>query len=84
MEITIRFFASLREAVGSESIVCAINDTDCIADVAHTLGQKYPQYHTFSSTLVFALNGEYAKSTSRLKDGDELALIPPVSGGIND
>jgi molybdopterin synthase catalytic subunit len=73
MSVTVRLFAGLRERAGfAEREVNA----HTVADVwpALGLGEEPPG-------LLYAVNQEYAEQSTRLKDGDEVALIPPVSGG---
>ena len=74
MEVTVRLFAGLRERAGwSERKVA---DVARVGDVWDTLdlGEQPPG-------LLYAVNREYAPADRELADGDEVALIPPVSGG---
>jgi molybdopterin synthase catalytic subunit len=74
MRITVRLFAGLREASGRSSL--ELEDVPTVADVwAHLgLGEEPPG-------LLYAVNREYVDRSQPLADGDEVALIPPVSGG---
>ena len=45
------------------------------------LTEEYPALAPYSASVSCAVNEEYAKLTTRLKDGDEVAFLPPVSGG---
>jgi MoaE-MoaD fusion protein len=74
--ITVRLFAGLREQAGSGERVVDVPDGARIADVWSPLelGEQPPG-------LLFALNRRYAEAETPLSEGDEVALIPPVSGG---
>ncbi len=78
MNITVRYFASMRDKMGraDESLVID-GDTASVADIWSkvTGGQAIPD-----STLI-AINMEYTDADAKLKDGDELAFFPPVTGG---
>ena len=76
MRVRIRLFAGLREQAGSGSVDLDVPDGATVADVWPGLGLgDEPQ------GLVYALNKAYAERTARLSAGDEVAVIPPVSGG---
>jgi len=76
MTITVKFFASLRETVGSSEYL--INST-----APMTLLQTWEKATTKSmpSNTLAALNMEYSDLSSMAKDGDEVAFFPPVTGG---
>lgn len=76
MRVRIRLFAGLREQAGSGSVDLDVPDGATVADVWPGLGLgDEPQ------GLVYALNKAYAERTARISAGDEVAVIPPVSGG---
>ena len=74
MRITVRLFAGLREQAGRSRL--ELEDVERVADVwaRLDLGEEPPG-------LLYAVNREYVEPTRALADGDEVALIPPVSGG---
>jgi molybdopterin synthase catalytic subunit len=74
MRVTVRLFAGLRERAGQSRL--ELEDVARVGDVWPRLGlgEEPPG-------LLYALNREYADAESALSDGDEVALIPPVSGG---
>ena len=80
MTVTIRLFASARDAFGFESRSCVI-DEPTIDAVRRILLQERPHAEDVLRTCRFAVNMEYAIDTVSLSDGDEVAIIPPVSGG---
>src|SRR3954468_2442964 len=76
MEVTVRLFAMLRERAGAREVTLSLPDgakvSDALAELG-TIAEGLP--------LVMAVNREYAPEDHVLDEGDELALIPPVSGG---
>ena len=78
MNITVRYFASMRDRMGrADEELVLDGDSATVADVwaKATGGQSIPD-----STLI-AINMEYTDANAIVKDGDELAFFPPVTGG---
>ncbi|MBI5611575.1 MAG: molybdopterin converting factor subunit 1 [Gammaproteobacteria bacterium] len=74
--VTIRYFASLRERLGRAEEVLDLEGIRTVAEVwARATGEPLP-----ANTLV-AVNLEYADFSQPLRDGDEVAFFPPVTGG---
>lgn len=82
MRVTVRLFAMLRERAGSDSVELELADDATVADALRALGRD-PALGDLASKLPLriAVNREYAKAEARIHAGDELAAIPPVSGG---
>jgi len=81
MRITIRAYASYREAIGSPRLQLDLPDATTAEDVWETLTGSYPKLRGLPRPSGFAVNEEYISGQSQLRSGDELVLIPPVSGG---
>ncbi|MCS7221777.1 MAG: molybdopterin converting factor subunit 1 [Anaerolineae bacterium] len=81
IQVTVRFFASLREAIGQGSLTWKLKPDATLADLVHTLDQMYPNAHLTRRSLHMAINHQYASTETPLHDGDEVAIFPPVSGG---
>ncbi len=81
MKIRVLFFASCRDAVGHRSCDWEISAGYRVADLQRELVAAYPQLGAVQQVLSIAVNSEYAGKHTVLKAGDEVALIPPVSGG---
>jgi molybdopterin synthase catalytic subunit len=79
--IKVLLFASLREIVGQESLELSYADLHTVHDVWSALQKKYPLACDFQKSLLFAVNQEFASPETRVKEGDEVAIFPPVSGG---
>ena len=78
MEVTVRLFAMLRErAGGAREVTLSLPDGARVSDALAALRDVAPP----ELPLVMAVNREYARDDRVLAAGDELALIPPVSGG---
>jgi len=76
VEVSVRLFAGLRELAGSDSLSLQLADGASVADALTALRGQID-----ASGCLLAVNREYADDDLVLADGDELALIPPVSGG---
>jgi molybdopterin synthase catalytic subunit len=82
VSLTVRLFAVLRERAGSDSLELHLPAGATVADALETLARQGGLAEVLARTpVVMAVNREYADSDTILRPGDELALIPPVSGG---
>ena len=77
MEVTVRLFAMLRERAGTREVTLDLPDGARVSDALAALRDVAPP----ELPLVMAVNREYVRDDRVLDPGDELALIPPVSGG---
>jgi molybdopterin converting factor subunit 1 len=81
MRVTVLLFARLREMAGQSSIECEVPDGATIADVWHAVAGRYPAIVPFATAVSCARNEDFARMTSPVHDHDEIAFLPPVSGG---
>ncbi len=81
MQITIRLFAQHRDIVGTPELPYEARAGMTVGDVWVSLGTHYPRLAAMTGSLLYAVNQEYADPHTELHDGDEVAFIPPVSGG---
>jgi molybdopterin converting factor subunit 1 len=81
MRITVRFFAVLRDKTGIGESQIEIEPGSTVASAADALAGTFPAIRDSLPRVAFAVNQEYSKPQDLLREGDELALIPPVSGG---
>lgn len=81
MIVHLRFFAALRERLRAREAEREVPEGCTVADVWTALCREWPEIEPMSGAMAFAVNREYVDRAHRLADGDELALIPPVSGG---
>ncbi|MDA1097127.1 MAG: molybdopterin converting factor subunit 1 [Chloroflexi bacterium] len=82
MNITLRLFAGYRERVGQGTMTLELPTGATAGDLAREIVRRFPKLIGNPNDLVIAVNQEYCDHDHILSDGDELALIPPVSGGI--
>jgi molybdopterin converting factor subunit 1 len=81
MKIKVLFFASCRELVGHKEMEVEMAEGSSAADLKSHLMGCYPRLVGLAPVLSLAVNAEYADEATPLQEGDEVALIPPVSGG---
>ena len=84
LNITLRLFAGYRERVGQSVLELTMPEGATAGTVARWVVDQYPGIVGGPSALVIAVNQEYQSHDYALADGDEVALIPPVSGGRDD
>ena len=82
MNVHVRLFASYREAVGSGQVLLELPSGATVRDAIALIRQQHPHLSD-GRELVVAKNRDYVGLDDPIGDGDELALIPPVSGGAN-
>lgn len=81
MHISVRAFASYREAIGSQRLSLDVPEGSTPAQVWEHLLAVYPRLVGLPQPHAFAVNDEYVPGEALLRERDELVLIPPVSGG---
>ena len=83
MRIKLRFFASLRERLGRSEETCEVPAGATVGTVWELLKREHPELAAVERSLAFAVAQEYVDKAHLLQDNDELAFIPPVSGGVD-
>ena len=81
MRVRVRLFATQREIAGTREVGLDLGDDATVADAWDALVARYPALAPGRDFVRFARNGAYADEATGLADGDEVAMIPPVSGG---
>jgi len=81
VNLAIHLFASVREAVGRRELSLTVPEGTTVAGLLQRLVSDYPRLAAHTGTLAAAVNQEYVDRSKVLRDGDEVAFIPPVSGG---
>ena len=84
MQVRVRLFAMQREAAGRRELTVQVADGAVVEDAWAAAVDAVPALAPGRVSVRFAVNGEYADATQALADGDELACIPPVSGGSGE
>ncbi len=81
MYVTVRLFARLRDIVGASELQREVPDGATARMLWDTLAVQYGELSGYGVAVSTAVNEEYAKMDTVLIDGDEVAFLPPVSGG---
>jgi MoaE-MoaD fusion protein len=81
VRIKVLMFAILRDLAGEGQTTLELEEGATVRDALARLGEKYPRVAPALGRVAVAVNQAYAKGEAVLSEGDELALIPPVSGG---
>ena len=81
MMVHVLFFASLRERVKRSEAAWTLADRATVATLWSAVIEEFPQIEPMSGSVTFAVNREYVERGHILAEGDEVAIIPPVSGG---
>jgi len=81
MQVRVLFFGVLKELAGRDSDSLSLPDQATLADVLGHYEQRIPRLRELVPALAMSVNQEYASLEAKLKPGDEVALLPPVSGG---
>jgi molybdopterin converting factor subunit 1 len=83
MKVRVRCFAAVREIVGVGELVVELPRGSTLDQLIQQLQSQFPKLQALTGSLLFAVNREYASTHTRLAEGDEVAIIPPVSGGAD-
>lgn len=81
MRVTIRLFARLRDLAGAAELVREVPESATVHTVWKSLTAEMPSLLEYERTMSVAVNAEYARMAAAVHDGDEVAFLPPVSGG---
>ena len=81
MQVNVLFFALVADRIGRQSQTLTLAERATVSDALDALEQAHPELAPLRKGLATAVDMAYVKAEHILKDGDELALIPPVSGG---
>ena len=81
MRIEVRLFALYRERAGAALVSVELPDDSTVGDLTAAVRADYPRLAPPEVRIVVAVNAEYADDDQTLQAGDEVCLIPPVSGG---
>ncbi len=81
MQVIVKFFATYREVVGAKELKVRLSDGATVSALLDSIYAKAPRLKGFQDTMLLAVNHEFAEPAAVLREGDEIALMPPVSGG---
>jgi molybdopterin converting factor subunit 1 len=80
-KIKVRLFANLRELVGEREITITVPGGVTVSYLNNEILKKYPQLKSFSNKFVTSVNCKVTTGDTVITSSDEIALLPPVSGG---
>jgi molybdopterin converting factor subunit 1 len=81
VHVRIRLFARLREIAGDAELLRELPDDATASTAWEALTAQFPDLSPYKRLISCAVNEEYAKLSTPLQEGDEVAFLPPVSGG---
>ena len=81
MKINVLLFAALKDIAGKGQLEIEVDGKCSVQNLSKKLYELYPKVGSFDSSVRIALNQEFVEGDIELKDGDEVAYLPPVSGG---
>ena len=84
IHVRVLFFGAARDAAGREELELSLSPQANVASAFARLLADYPALARFGNSLLLAVNQEYALPDREISDGDELAVLPPVSGGSEE
>ena len=81
MRVTVRLFARLRDIAGAGELQRDAPSGANVAAVWSSLVSDFPEMSAYEKSISCAVNADYSRFSATVADGDEIAFLPPVSGG---
>ena len=81
MTVKVLFFASCRDLVGASEQEMTLEEGSTVADLISGIASEHARFIEMAPSLMVSVNHNYVERETELHDGDEIAFIPPVSGG---
>ena len=81
VKVKVLFFGRLRELIGVSEEIGELPEGTTLANVFERYAERFPKLAGFRGSMVVSQNQEFAAWDSRIAAGDEIAFLPPVSGG---
>jgi molybdopterin converting factor subunit 1 len=81
MRVNIRLFARLRDLAGTGELVRDVPDPATVQGVWAVLTAEMPELQVYERAMSVAVNADYSRMSAAVNEGDEVAFMPPVSGG---
>ena len=83
MKVTVKYFAVCHEMLNRSEEEMELSEGSTVKTILKQLEEEWPEIAEFYEVMQMAVNWEYATENTELADGDEVALIPPVTGGTD-
>lgn len=81
MRVTVRLFARLKELAGADTMIVDVPEPATVATVWEAAAAAAPALIPFERALSCAVNASFSRMSQRVTEGDDVAFLPPVSGG---
>jgi molybdopterin converting factor subunit 1 len=81
VHVRVLFFGQLKEIVGAAEQEAELSEGARVEDLFERYGRRFPELVEFRHAIAPSVNQEYAEWRAQLRPGDEVAFLPPVSGG---
>ena len=81
MRVTVKLFARLRDVAGRAEFQRDLDEGTTVRNLWRALAGEFPDFAAYERSISSAVNADYARMDDVLHDGDEVAFLPPVSGG---
>ena len=81
MRVTVRLFARLHDIVGANELTRDVPPHASVKTIWDQLVAEFPALGAYAASISAAVNADYARMDTKVADGDEVAFLPPVSGG---
>ena len=81
MRVTVSFFARLRDLAGCNTWQCDVEPGATVSDVWRATETRFPDVGVLTGRLSCAVNADFSRMDAEVREGDDVAFLPPVSGG---
>ncbi len=81
MKVKTKFFAAIKDIVGTPEVELEITPGTTAGDLFQRYCRQHPRLNQYAERIMISVNLEFVSPETHLKEGDEIAFIPPVSGG---
>ncbi|MCH7677959.1 MoaD/ThiS family protein [candidate division KSB1 bacterium] len=81
MKVTLRLFGQLRELAKCDEAEIEIKEGTKIGDLVWLVGERFPNMRQHLKVVSFSIDNDYASKETVLNEGNEVSLLPPISGG---
>ena len=81
IQVRVEFYSRLKEIVDASVIVLTLPEKTSVKDLFEQLKKRYPRLRDFDKSVLFGIGVDFVSRDHELKDGDTIAIMPPVQGG---
>jgi molybdopterin converting factor subunit 1 len=81
MRVNVLLFGRLHELAGARQLACEVAPPATVAAVWRAVAERHPGVAPYAGSVSAAVNADFARMTTAVAEGDEVAFLPPVAGG---